>query len=121
MSTTVTDLRRSMGDTGEALAARLLEDRGMTVVARNTRTRYGEIDLVCRDGSGYVFVEVKTRSPRSFVSPVEALDRRKIARLFRLAQSWLAARGERAAPFRVVLAAVTASAADSAVAFIDLE
>ena len=93
----------------------------MSVVARNARTRYGEIDIVCRDGRGYLFLEVKTRDARSFVAPEEALDRRKVARLLRLAQSWLAARGERAAPFRVVLAAVTASPAGSAVAFIDVE
>jgi putative endonuclease len=34
--------------------------RGLRVVARNQRTRLGEIDLVCRDRDGYVFVEVKT-------------------------------------------------------------
>ena len=115
------DLRRSFGAAGEDLVARILEQRGTTIVARNARTRYGEIDLVCRDRGAYLFVEVKTRGRHSFVAPEEALDRRKVARLLRLAQSWLAARGERAVPFRVVLAAVTAGPAGSAVAFIDVE
>lgn len=120
ISTGVTDARRSLGDSGEEVAARVLEQRGMTVVARNARTRYGEIDVICREGRAYLFVEVKTRSSRSFVAPAEALDRRKVARLLRLAHSWLAARGERAASFRVVLAAVTVSKAGPAIEFIDV-
>jgi putative endonuclease len=117
----VVDRRRLFGAAGEDLVARILEQRGTAIVARNARTRYGEIDLVCRDRGAYLFVEVKTRGPHSFVAPEESLDRRKIARLLRLAQSWLAARGERAAPFRVVLAAVTVGPAGSAVAFIETE
>ncbi|MDP9265277.1 MAG: YraN family protein [Chloroflexota bacterium] len=117
----MTDIRRSLGDAGEAVAAGILERSGLCVVARNARTRYGEIDLVCRDGRGYVFVEVKTRRVGSFVAPAEALDRRKAARLTRLAQSWLAAKGRRAASFRVVLAAVTVSEAGPTVAFIDVD
>lgn len=81
--------------------------RGMRVVARNERTRFGEIDLVCRDGDGFVFVEVKTRRAGSFVAAAEAVDRRKLARLARLGAGWLAMRGERDARWRVVVAALT--------------
>lgn len=118
----MTSTRRTFGDAGEAVAATVLERSGWAIVARNARTRYGEIDLVCRDGPGYVFVEVKTRNSGSFVAAAEALDRRKVARLVRLAQSWLASRNERGALFRVVLAAVTVSVSEGPrVALIDVD
>lgn len=106
-TTCVPDRRRLFGDRGEAAAARLLEGRGLRVVARNARTRYGELDLVCRDARGYVFVEVKTRRAGASVPAIEALDGRKVARLQRLAEAWLALVGQRDAPSRLALLALT--------------
>jgi putative endonuclease len=99
--------RRRFGDAGERFAERGLTELGWRVVARNPRTRYGEIDLVCHDGRGYVFVEVKTRRAGSFVSAVEAVGPQKLSRLVRLAESWLALRGERGAAYRLAVAALT--------------
>ena len=99
--------RQALGLAGERAAETALARSGMRVVARNQRTRFGEIDLVCRDRDGYVFVEVKTRSVGSFVAAAEAVDRRKLGRLGRLAAGWLAMRGERDARWRVVIAALT--------------
>lgn len=99
--------RRLFGDAGERAAERELVARGMRIVARNARTRYGEIDLVCHDGHGYVFVEVKTRRSTSFVAAVEAADARKLMRVVRLAEAWLALVGARDAPWRVALLALT--------------
>jgi putative endonuclease len=96
-----------LGLAGERAAEVELVRSGLRVVARNQRTRFGEIDLVCRDRDGYVFVEVKTRSAGSFVAAVEAVDRRKLGRLARLGAGWLAMRGERDARWRVVIAALT--------------
>jgi len=70
--------RRALGLAGERAAETALARSGMRVVARNQRSRFGEIDLVCRDRDGYVFVEVKTRSAASFVAAAEAVDRRKL-------------------------------------------
>jgi len=115
----VPDGRRLLGDLGEAAAARELERRGVRIVARNARTRYGELDLIGHDGSGYVFVEVKTRRRGSFVSAAEAVDRRKIARLRGLALAWLhdrRARGE----VRLVVAAVTVDRAGTSVDVIEV-
>jgi putative endonuclease len=99
--------RRALGLAGERAAEAELARSGLWVVARNQRTRFGEIDLVCRDREGYVFVEVKTRRAGSFVAAAEAVDRRKLGRLARLAAGWLAMRGERDARWRVVIAALT--------------
>src|SRR2546428_13371726 len=101
---------RVLGHAGEHLAERELARRGLRVVARNVRTRYGEIDLICRDARGYAFVEVKTRRAGSFVAAAEAVDARKAARLAALTQAWLAHRGERLAGWRIVIAALTVGA-----------
>ena len=56
-----TDTRRRLGQAGEQLALEHLERLGYELVARNHRTRLGELDLVVFDGKALVFVEVKTR------------------------------------------------------------
>lgn len=89
----------------DALAA-----RGLRIVARNARTRFGELDLVARDRRGYLFVEVKTRHPGSFVSAAEAVDPRKLERIRRLALAWLEEAGRGGGSPRVVIAAVTMAA-----------
>ncbi len=99
--------RRALGLAGERAAEIELVRCGLRVIARNQRTRFGEIDLVCRDTDGYVFVEVKTRSAGSFVAAAEGVDRRKLGRLARLGAGWLAMRGERDARWRVLIAALT--------------
>ena len=106
---------------GERAAERILEARGMRVIGRNVRTRYGEIDLVLREAAGYVFVEVKTRRASSFVSAVEAVDRRKARRIAALAEAWLAHRGERNAAWRVAVVALTIFPAGVTAELIDLD
>lgn len=113
--------RRVLGLAGEHVAERELIRRGYEIVARNVRTRYGEIDLICRRGGGFLFVEVKTRRAGSFVAAVEAVDPRKAARLEMLAQSWLAACGQRAARWRIVVAALTVGANGTRVDLLDVE
>jgi putative endonuclease len=63
------DPRRTLGAKGERLAAQHLEARGYEVVARNFRTRFGELDLVARDERFLVFCEVKTRIARGVPAP----------------------------------------------------
>ena len=103
-----------LGHRGEEVAARFLARRGMTIVARNLRSRLGEIDLVARDGATVVFVEVKARQDASGDPPQAAVDGRKRARLTRLALGYLARdrQGERRCRFDVV--AVTFDAAGGA-------
>lgn len=115
------DPRRVLGLAGEHLAERELAREGLRVVARNVRTRFGEIDLICRDARGYAFIEVKTRRAGSFVAAAEAVDARKAARLAVLAQSWLAHRGERDAIWRIVIAALTVSADGTRLELVDLD
>jgi len=117
----VPDIRRALGALGEAEACRFLERGGARIVERGARTRYGEIDIVCRDARGYLFVEVKTRRAGSFVSAVEAVDARKLARLAALAQAWLALHGKRDARWRIALVAVTMGRQGLAMELIELD
>ena len=65
------------------------EAQGYEVVARNWRSRQGEIDLIALRASVLAICEVKTRSSRAFGEPFEAVTRAKQARLRRLAAEWL--------------------------------
>jgi putative endonuclease len=81
----------ALGKRGEQLAASFLEGAGYGIVERNWRCPQGEIDLVARDSTELVFVEVKTRSSVAFGHPLEAITAVKLARLRRLATAWCAA------------------------------
>ncbi|HWH27317.1 MAG TPA: YraN family protein [Pseudolysinimonas sp.] len=77
-----------LGVRGERIAERHLVARGFEVLDRNWRCPQGEIDLVFRDGSEVVFVEVKTRTSVAYGHPLEAITATKLGRLRRLAGSW---------------------------------
>lgn len=100
------DARRRLGTSGEETAAVWLAARGYEILARNVRTRFGELDLVARQGDLVVFVEVKTRSSAAFGHPVEAVAGRKQARLAGLAAAFLRAQGLDGAPIRFDVVAV---------------
>ena len=82
-------LKDAVGRFGEDVAAAHLIDAGLTVLERNWRCADGELDLVARDGSTVVFVEVKTRSSAAFGDPSEAVTYGKAMRIHRLAARWL--------------------------------
>jgi putative endonuclease len=99
------DARRQLGARGEQLAAEHLCRLGFRLLARNVRTRHGEIDLVAFDGHTLVFAEVKTRRVRRPAwavrcDPLTSLRRRQRLRLRRLAVAWLSSQraGEDNAP-----------------------
>ncbi|MFN2188919.1 MAG: YraN family protein [Candidatus Promineifilaceae bacterium] len=84
------DSRRLLGQWGEQVAARHLQDKGMKILAQNWRCQRGEIDIVARDVEEYVFVEVKTRKGRGMGLPEEGLTPKKSQKLIELAQEYLA-------------------------------
>jgi putative endonuclease len=87
------DLRRKHGELGEQIAAEHLERRGYRILARNFRTRFGELDLVAANERTLVFCEVKTRvagTARGPAGPLDAIGTRKRERLRRMARQWMA-------------------------------
>lgn len=91
----------AIGEYGEGLACKYLQDLGYEVLDRNWRCDQGELDIVARDGASIVFCEVKTRRSLAFGTPVEAVTVAKAARLRRLAARWLQEHDVRAAELRV--------------------
>lgn len=65
--------KKSLGDWGEKVAGEYLEKNGYRVMAANYRCKYGEIDLVCREGGVWCFVEVKTRKSSSYGAGYQAM------------------------------------------------
>ena len=84
---------RADGDRAETLAAQFLTRQGLVIVARNFRTRAGEIDLVARDGTTFVFVEVRMRRSQHFGGAAASITARKRERLAKAANAYLAMLG----------------------------
>lgn len=84
--------RAELGALGEQLAVDHLTGLGFTVLDRNWRCRYGELDVIVADPTArlIVFVEVKTRTSDLFGGVAEAVTPMKVRRLRRLAGLWLA-------------------------------
>lgn len=77
------------GQLGENAAAEYLISKGYEIVMRNYHCRWGEIDIIAR-GYGYiVFAEVKLRAAGAMVSGLEAVDIRKMRKIFKTACKWL--------------------------------
>jgi putative endonuclease len=81
--------KKTLGQRGEAAAARYLRGRGYKVLARGSRIGPGELDLVMLDRETIVFVEVKTRQSHEAGHPAEAVDEPKQRQLTRLAVTFL--------------------------------
>lgn len=79
-----------LGRRGEWYAAWFYRLHGFRVVARNVRTRGGEIDLIVRRGGTLAFVEVKARASVAAGEGSDAVTREKQSRIARLAGRWLA-------------------------------
>ncbi|MEK6371515.1 MAG: YraN family protein [Acidobacteriota bacterium] len=79
-----------LGASGERRAAWFYRLRGYSIVARNVRTRGGEIDLIVRRGRMLAFVEVKTRQSLTAGEGYDAVGARKQQQLVSLASAYLA-------------------------------
>ncbi len=94
---------QAAGAAGEAIGADFLAAQGLRIVERNFRVKGGEIDLVCRDSAGVVFVEVRLRNGRGWGGAAASITAAKQARLILAARHWLARHGQQACRFDCVL------------------
>ena len=81
--------KKFLGDIGEKQAVKHLKTQGYKIVKKNFKTRIGEIDVIAQDGEEIVFIEVKTRSNLNFGAPSLAVDQKKQAKYFKVAQEYL--------------------------------
>jgi len=69
------------GKLGEEIAKNYLEKKGYKILEQNYKTKYGEIDLVARDGRDLVVVEVRTKKGEMFGSPEDSLNKKKLRKI----------------------------------------
>ncbi len=103
-----------LGRAGEDRASAHLLQLGYTILDRNWRCPLGEIDIVAERGDLLAVVEVKTRRSTGFGHPFEAVDARKLRRLWRLARAWLDDHPERGRPGELRVQAIAVIGADPA-------
>jgi len=81
--------RSRLGRSAEIAAAAELGRCGYRIITSNYRCRYGEIDLIAREGDCLVFVEVRCKRTDSFGSPAESITISKQRKLITTAQYYL--------------------------------
>ena len=76
------------GEQAEILAADFLQGKGLRIVVRNYRSRYGEIDLIAREGPVLVFVEVRSRSSETYGGAAASITAAKREKLLKTARHY---------------------------------
>ena len=77
------------GEQAEAIALRFLESKGLKLIEQNYRCRFGEIDLIMRDGQTTVFTEVRLRKSNAFGGALASVDSNKQRRILAAAHHYL--------------------------------
>jgi len=82
------ELNLSTGKIGEEMAKEFLKKKGYKILEQNVKSKFGEIDLVVKDGKELVIVEVRTKVGDWFGSPEESLNKKKLNKLWLNAQGY---------------------------------
>jgi putative endonuclease len=80
---------QQLGRWGEKKAREYLEGKGLNIIETNVRTAYGELDIVGREGSQIVFIEVKTRTSLTFGYGEQAINELKKQHLMGSAEAYM--------------------------------
>ncbi len=83
--------KKQVGDDAERAAEQYLVRHGLSLVGRNYRTRFGEIDLIMRDNDALVFIEVRLRKNDDFGGAAASIGTHKQRRIVAAAQQYIAA------------------------------
>lgn len=82
-------LNLQLGKSGERYAEEYLKSQNYAIIARNFRSKLGEIDIIARHQDTVVFIEVKTRTTLSYGLPAEAIRQKKLHSLIKTSQLFL--------------------------------
>ncbi len=77
------------GRDGEEIARELLKEKGFRLIQSNYSNVLGEIDLIMTDKDWLVFVEVKLKIGDKYGSPEEMINKNKLSKIKRVAESFL--------------------------------
>jgi len=100
--------QQQFGAKGESLAIRHLKKNGYQILEQNYRNRLGEIDIIARENSTLVFVEVKSRKSTRYGSPKLAVTACKQRRISLVALAYLKSTGQTRSRARFDVVTVTA-------------
>ncbi|MBS4027894.1 MAG: YraN family protein [Ignavibacteriales bacterium] len=81
--------KRASGEYYEELAVEFLKEKHFEILARNFHIHHGEIDIVAKENSTLVFVEVKARTSNAFGTPEEAITEKKQRTLRKTADGFI--------------------------------
>lgn len=101
---------KELGETGEQMAARYLEDQGCVILERHYRKDHKEVDIIALDHGELAVVEVKTRTNEGYFTAEQAVDHRKRQNIIRVANNYVR-RHNRTEPLRFDIIAIVGSGA----------
>lgn len=81
--------KREIGTIYEEKSCNILEAENYLILERNYQNRYGEIDIIAEKDMEIVFIEVKYRKNINYGYGYEAVDRKKLIKMFNLAQLFM--------------------------------
>lgn len=88
-----TSSTRARGTAGEETAVKFLKQNGYQILEQNYYYNHGEIDIVAKDGTVLVFIEVKSRRSSAFGAPEESVTPKKQELIRRTAEGYVMERG----------------------------
>ena len=80
---------REIGNKYEDKSVKILVKEAYKILERNYQNRFGEIDIIAEKNKELVFIEVKYRKTNKFGYGYEAVDRRKIMKILKLANYYI--------------------------------
>lgn len=85
------DKKQKIGKLGEKVVRKYLLENNYTIIEKNYKCKYGEIDIIAYDNSNkeLVFIEIKTRSTEKFGKGIESIDIRKQKHIYKSAEYYL--------------------------------
>ncbi len=102
------NLPPGIGKAGEAAArAFVAKNLGYEIIETNFRTPEGEIDIVAKSDETFIFIEVKTRTNKSFGFGVEQISSAKAMKLQATGQRFLEISGNPNADWRIDLLSIS--------------
>jgi putative endonuclease len=82
--------KKFLGESGETLAAIYLKKNGYTIIARNYKCRYGEIDIIAKEKNTWCFIEVKAIAKSKAESPFDTIGKKKMEHIENSAAQYVA-------------------------------
>ena len=107
---------KELGETGEQMAARYLEEQGCVILERHYRKDHKEVDIIALDHGELAVIEVKTRTNEDYFTAEQAVDHRKRQNIIRVANNYVR-RHRRTEPLRFDIIAIVGSGATAEIRY----